>query len=291
MSTSQPSAAPLPPQDQDLKPGEKVPAGGWLGSQSVFDSESRDPKRTLGGVGVSMILHSIVFAALLVTFIKAQDATTDEQPKPEVKMIYLQQPGPGGGGGGSPAPAPPKPMEIPKHTAPPPVPIVMPPPPVPVPEPPKPTLNAPIETNAASVLQATGASSVSLASYGGGGRGGGIGAGTGNGVGEGTGGGFGGGAFRAGSGIIDPTLISNKEPKYTSAAMLAKIQGSVELEAVVMPDGSIGDVRVIKSLDKNFGLDQEAIVAAKQWKFRPGKDRDGKNIAVIVTLILDFRLH
>ena len=266
MSTSQPSAAPLPPQDQDLKPGEKVPAGGWLGSQSVFDSESRDPKRTLGGVGVSMILHSIVFAALLVTFIKAQDAITDEQPKPEVKMIYLQQPGPGGGGGGSPAPAPPKPMEIPKHTAPPPVPIVMPPPPVPVPEPPKPTLNAPIETNAASVLQATGASSVSLASYGG-------------------------GAFRAGSGIIDPTLISNKEPKYTSAAMLAKIQGSVELEAVVMPDGSIGDVRVIKSLDKNFGLDQEAIVAAKQWKFRPGKDRDGKNIAVIVTLILDFRLH
>lgn len=290
MSTPQPSATPLPPQDQ--KPGAQVASGGWLGSQSIFDSESRDPKRTLGGVGVSMLLHSIAFAVLLFTFIKAQDAIVEDQPKPKLDIIYIQQTGPGGGGGGSPAPAPPKPMEIPKTVAPKPVPLTpVPPPPVPIPEPPKPTLNAPIETNAASVLQATGASSVSLASYGGGGRGGGIGAGTGNGVGEGTGGGFGGGAFRAGSGIIDPGLIANKEPKYTSAAMLAKIQGSVELEAVVMPDGSIGDIRVIKSLDKNFGLDQEAIVAARQWRFRPGKDRDGKPVPVIVTLILDFRLH
>jgi len=89
MSTSQPSAAPLPPQDQDLKPGEKVPAGGWLGSQSVFDSESRDPKRTLGGVGVSMILHSIVFAALLVTFIKAQDAITQDQTRLKADQTAL----------------------------------------------------------------------------------------------------------------------------------------------------------------------------------------------------------
>jgi TonB family protein len=84
---------------------------------------------------------------------------------------------------------------------------------------------------------------------------------------------------RAGSGIVDPKLISNVQPKYTPEAMKAKIQGSVELEAIVLTDGTVGDVRVLKSLDKDLGLDQAAIAAAKQWKFRPGTDRSGNPLA------------
>ena len=179
-------------------------------------------------------------------------------------------------------------LEIPKHKAPEVAPIPI---PKPADPPPTPTLVAPIETNAANLLQSTGQSSVSLAAYGGGGRGGGVGSGTGNGVGPGTGGGFGGGAYRPGSGINFPTLLRQEQPKYTSDAMRAKIQGVVELEAVVLEDGTVGEVRVVKSLDKMFGLDQEAIAAARRWLFRPGTDRSGKPVATIVTLILEFRLH
>lgn len=93
---------------------------------------------------------------------------------------------------------------------------------------------------------------------------------------------------KPGPGITEPRLLSNKEPKYTSAAMIAHIQGSVELEVVVRVDGTVGDVRVTKSLDP--GLDQEAIVAAKQWRFRPGRDAAGMPVPVLVTIILDFRL-
>ncbi len=143
----------------------------------------------------------------------------------------------------------------------------------------------------ADVIQATGASTVSLAAYGGGGRGGGVGAGSGKGVGEGTGGGFGGGAFRLGSGVSFPTLLHDEKPNYTTEAMRAKIQGEVQLEAVVLANGTVGDVRVIKSLDRVNGLDQEAIKAARKWLFAPAKDHDGKAVPVIVTLILDFRLH
>ena len=89
----------------------------------------------------------------------------------------------------------------------------------------------------------------------------------------------------------NPAPIKSVQPKYTSEAMRAKIQGSVEIEAVVLPNGTIGDVRILKPLDKQYGLDQEAIVAAKQWLFRPGTDKDGKPIPVIVTIILEFRLH
>ena len=67
--------------------------------------------------------------------------------------------------------------------------------------------------------------------------------------------------------------------------MRAKVQGDVELEAVILANGTVGDMRIVKSLDDKFGLDAEAIKAAKQWFFKPGVDRDGKAQPVIVTLI------
>lgn len=287
MDAPSPAAALPPPGSPPTSSGS---SGAWLGSQSIFDRRDENAlRRAAGATGVTLGFYAIMFALLLYTGITVTQQLVDPE-KEMPKFVYLNQPGPGGGGGGSPAPAPPKPMEVPHHKAaePIPTPVATPPPPPPTPIP---TLNAPIETNMASVIQATGASSVSLASYGGGGSGGGIGSGRGNGVGPGTGGGFGGGAFRPGNGVSSPVPIRQPEPKYTSDAMRAKVQGDVELEAIILPNGTVGDVRIVKSLDDKFGLDQEAIKAAKQWFFRPAVDRDGKPVPVLVTLILSFRLH
>jgi TonB family protein len=101
---------------------------------------------------------------------------------------------------------------------------------------------------------------------------------------------FGQGAVRPGPGISVPALLKKIEPKYTAEAMRAKIQGTVELEAVIRADGTVGEVRVIRSLDKTFGLDLEAIAAAREWRFTPGR-RDGQPVPVIVVLLLEFRLH
>jgi TonB family protein len=139
-------------------------------------------------------------------------------------------------------------------------------------------------------MQATGVSSVSLASYGGGGRGTGLGPGSGSGVGPGEGGGFGGGAYKPGNGIINPRELKFSEPKYTSDAMRAKIQGMVVLEAVVLPNGTVGDVRILQSLDAQYGLDQEAIKAVKGWLFHPAT-KQGVPVPIIVTLEVMFRLH
>ena len=105
---------------------------------------------------------------------------------------------------------------------------------------------------------------------GGTGRGTGIGAGEGSGLGQGSGGGTGGGTYRPGNGVTIPQLVREVKPAYTADAMRAKVQGTVWLECVVMPDGTVGRVEVVRSLDSTFGLDQEAIKAAKQWRFRPG---------------------
>ena len=58
----------------------------------------------------------------------------------------------------------------------------------------------------------------------------------------------------------------------------------------VLVDGTIGDIRILRSLDKQFGLDEEAIKAAKQWRFLPGR-RFGEPVPVIVTIELAFTLR
>ena len=93
-----------------------------------------------------------------------------------------------------------------------------------------------------------------------------------------------------GPGITQPTVVRQVTPQYTSEAMRQKIQGRVVLEAVVGIDGRITAVRVVRSLDKSFGLDQQPLAAARQWRFTPAV-RNGVPIAVKVMLDLEFRLH
>ncbi len=119
------------------------------------------------------------------------------------------------------------------------------------------------------------------------GYGGGVGSGRGGGVGPGEGGGFGGGAFRVGGGVTAPVPIYRVEPEYTEEARKAKYQGTVVLYCVVDPDGLVRNVRVMRSL--GLGLDEKAVEAVKQWKFRPGM-KDGRPVPVTASIEVTFRL-
>lgn len=92
------------------------------------------------------------------------------------------------------------------------------------------------------------------------------------------------------AGLQLPRPLRSVTPNYTSAALRGRIQGSVELQAVVMPDGTVGAVRVLKSLDDKYGLDEEAVAAAGRWFFQPGQ-MNGRPVPTIVTLMLEFRLR
>jgi protein TonB len=129
-------------------------------------------------------------------------------------------------------------------------------------------------------------------SRGGSGTGDGVGDGPGDGSGRGPGRdrGIGDGAFQPGNGVTRPVLMREVKPAYTSDAMRARLQGSVFLQCVVGPDGSVGDVKILRSLDSTFGLDLEAIKAARQWRFRPGT-RLGEPVPVLVTIQLEFSLR
>ena len=95
--------------------------------------------------------------------------------------------------------------------------------------------------------------------------------------------------FNPGNGVTLPVVVAEVKPDYTAEAKAARIQGNVVLDTVVLADGHVGDVQVARSLDTVYGLDQQAINAAKQWTFKPGT-KDGKPVAVRVSIQLTFTL-
>ena len=98
------------------------------------------------------------------------------------------------------------------------------------------------------------------------------------------------GVIRLDKTVTAPKLIRETKPRYTDDAKRAKIQGVVHVEVVVKTDGTVGDTRVTRSLDKEFGLDSRAVEAVKEWRFVPGQ-KDGVAVPVLVEIELTFTLR
>lgn len=271
----------------------------------IFGFEQQQ-KRMGPAVGMALVAHLVIATVLLILIRLAPKPDFTPVPnKPETQLVYLQSPGPGGGGGGGgeQAPKPARKAQLPgkDKLA---VPVAPPPPkkaePKPKKEDPPQRVDIPVQTVMAGLQQLPGIirnapSDETSAGSGtnggaGSGSGAGLGEGKGSGLGPGTGGGTGGGVYRPGNGVDLPRVLQEVRPQYTSDAMRAKIQGTVWLECVVEPDGSVGNVRVVRSLDQTYGLDQEAIKAARQWRFAPGT-KDGHPVPVLVTIELTFTLR
>jgi TonB family protein len=75
------------------------------------------------------------------------------------------------------------------------------------------------------------------------------------------------------------TSIRDVRPTYSAIAAKLHVEGSVRLKMVVMRDGRISNVTVMRPL--GYGLDESAAQAAKQWLYIPRK-RDG--VPVMATL-------
>ena len=92
-----------------------------------------------------------------------------------------------------------------------------------------------------------------------------------------------------GTGIQCPVVKQNVNPTYTREAEEANIQGTVLLECVVTPGGACSDIKVLKSLDAEHGLDREAFKALSQWRFTPGK-KGNQPVPVLITVEMHFAL-
>jgi protein TonB len=265
---------------------------------------------------LSSFLHIGAAGALLLLASWAHETrattATDHRIEP-TQLVFLRLPGPGGGGGGGgllqkapPAKALLEGRQRRRQAAPVRVrPTPAPPPPVrPAPRPPPleaeplPTVVAPIVAAPADprsrigvLLENPPESEARGPGRGGGagtGSGTGLGEGTGSGIGPGSGGGTGGGPYRAGSGIEAPRILREVKADYSDDARRRGITGDVVLEIVVLRDGSVGDIKIVRGLDG--GLSERAVQAVRQWRFVPAR-RLGMPVDVIVEVAVEFKLR
>jgi TonB family protein len=120
------------------------------------------------------------------------------------------------------------------------------------------------------------------------GLGGGLGAGHGIGAGPGSGGGYGGGVMSVGGGVSAPAVIRSVQPEFSDQARQANFQGTVALQLIVDANGNPQNVRVTRHL--GMGLDEKAIEAVQQYKFKPAMYQ-GHPVAVQIVVDVEFHLH
>jgi TonB family protein len=92
---------------------------------------------------------------------------------------------------------------------------------------------------------------------------------------------------RVGAGVTQPAVLTKQDPEYTQEATSAKLSGTVLLSVVVDKEGNARNIQVAREL--GMGLDQKAVEAVSQWKFRPGM-KDGAPVNVRATIEVNFRL-
>ncbi len=138
---------------------------------------------------------------------------------------------------------------------------------------------------------------------------GGIGTGDGTGVGPGKGPGYGpgenGGAGNGKEGALGnggegiygfgtaglryPQILFDPKPAYTEEARRARVEGIVQIQAIVRKDGSVDSFRVIRGL--GHGLDESAIqTIGTKWRFRPGS-LNGIPVDVLANIEVSFRIY
>lgn len=229
---------------------------------------------------MSLVVHVLAIVAIVLAFRTTVDRTPSAQAAPprSMRLIWTPDPRPAARGGGQPKKAPTQVAERPVTAAPPPVVTIEPPTIAPEPEP---------RVVANTALQTPAVPENGAAQQGGLGNADTVGSGPGPGKGPGSGRD---GAFSVGNGVTSPIPITRAQPAYTADAMRARLQGVVVLNCVVQTDGTCSDIRVVRSLDMVFGLDQQAIASARDWRFRPGT-RLGEPVPVQVTLEIAFSIR
>ncbi|MEX1129767.1 MAG: energy transducer TonB [Vicinamibacterales bacterium] len=80
-----------------------------------------------------------------------------------------------------------------------------------------------------------------------------------------------------------PGLVKKVEPRYPPMARAARMEGSVVVDAIILKDGSVSEVKVLSSTHQFF--DQACIEAVRQWRFTPGSQD------VILTVKVNFTLR
>ena len=302
--TAFPSVQPLP----QLVAKRGGPAGQDARSSMFKSLDQYASNRDRGSGVLAFLIHLLVILTVLwvttiaqSTVVQSPDTAVlnipftlyDPPPPPVMPVAKVQG---GGGGGGAHHMVAPVRGNLPKVAKLPPI-VKLEPARIEIPKlPVEPTMQIKMPQNTAMPnLGMPQSPQVAMASQGPGsnsgfgfGMDGGAGSGHGSGIGPGSNGGYGGGVMNVGGGVSAPQVIHSVDPQFTEEARQANHQGVVSIQLIVDPQGSPQNVHVVRIL--GMGLDQRAVEAVRQYRFRPAMYQ-GRPVAVQMVIDVEFRLH
>ena len=88
--------------------------------------------------------------------------------------------------------------------------------------------------------------------------------------------------------VLPPQAVFSPDPEFSAEARQKKFQGTVTLAVVVGVDGNVQSACAMQPL--GYGLDRQAVEAARKWKFVPAKDNDTAVPSQIV-LEVEFNVY
>jgi len=91
---------------------------------------------------------------------------------------------------------------------------------------------------------------------------------------------------RVSQGVVQGNAISQPKPLYPQMARMARVQGSVVLQAVISKNGAIENLRVVSGHPM---LQQSALDAVRQWRYRPYL-LNGEPVEVETQITVNFNL-
>lgn len=89
-----------------------------------------------------------------------------------------------------------------------------------------------------------------------------------------------------GAAFEPPQRIRRVWAQYPKVAQMAKVEGTVVIEAIIDEHGRVANPRIVKSIPL---LNRAAVDAVTQWEFKPAM-RAGRPVPVAVTLSVEFAL-
>lgn len=92
--------------------------------------------------------------------------------------------------------------------------------------------------------------------------------------------------LRVGGVVRPPQKVHHVAPAYPATAQSAHVTGTVILEALIVEDGSVGDVKVLRSVAL---LDSAAVDAVRQWRYTPTL-LNGVPVQIILVVTIAFTL-
>lgn len=86
--------------------------------------------------------------------------------------------------------------------------------------------------------------------------------------------------------VTAPRTLSSPDPHYTKEAATHHIEGTSRLGIVVDGTGKANNIAVLDPL--GMGLDEQAVLAVKQWRFQPAM-KNGESVPVQINVEINFR--